>query len=124
MALKTPHLFEAKIDIDIDDEFLRYYKADSIIFNGKSLVKIINTNKEDKDMEEVGESPFQQSEKTLAREYVERQQDEETILLKKYRIINGSGVITVRGIELVCQVLLEDPDVKSEIVKYLRGKDK
>lgn len=122
MALKTPYLFKGKIDIKIDDEFLRYYKADSIIFNGKSLVKIINTNKEDKDMEEVGESPFQQSEKTLAREYVERQQDEETILLKKYRIINGSGVITVRGIELVCQVLLEDADVRSEIVKYLRGK--
>lgn len=95
MVLKTPHLFEA-IDIKIDDEFLRYYKADSIIFNGKSLVKIINTNKEDKNMEEVVESPFQQSEKTLAREYVERQQDKETTLLKKHRVINDSGVVTLR----------------------------
>jgi len=40
------------IDINIDDEFLRYCKADSIIFNGKSLVKIINSNKEEKYMEE------------------------------------------------------------------------
>lgn len=113
----------ATIDIDIDDELLRYYKADSIIFNGKSLVKIMNNNKEDKDMEEVGESPFQQLEKTLAREYVDQQQDEETALLKRYRVINDSGVVTLRGIELVCQVLLEDPDVKSKIVKYLRGKE-
>jgi len=115
--------FGYRIATIIDDEILGEHKADSIIFNGKSLVKIINTNKEDKHMEEVGESPFQQSEKTLAQEYVERQQDEETTLLKKHRVIKDSGIITARGIELVCQVLLEDPDVKSEIVKYLRGKE-
>lgn len=122
MGLKTPLLFEA-IDIKIDDEFLRYYKADSIIFNGKSLVKIINTNKGDKDMEKIGENPFQQSEKTLAREYIERQQDKETTLLKKHRVINDSGVVTLRGIELICQVMLENKDIKNKIVEYLEGKD-
>lgn len=122
MALKTPHLFEA-IDIKIDDEFLRYYKADSIIFNGKSLVKIINTNKEDKNMEEVVESPFQQSEKTLAREYVERQQDKETALLKKHRVINDFGVVTLRGIDLICQVMLENKDIRNKIIEYLEGKN-
>lgn len=107
----------------IDDEILGEHKADSIIFNGKSLVKIINTNKEDKDMEEVGESPFQQSEKTLAREYIERQQDKETALLKKHRVINDSGVVTLRGIELICQVMLENKDIKNKIVEYLEGKN-
>ena len=122
MGLKTPHLLEA-IDIKIDDEFLRYYKADSIIFNSKSLVKIINTNKEDKDMEKVGESPFQQSEKTLAREYVERQQDKETALLKKHRVISDSGVITLRGIDLICQVMLENKDIRNKIIEYLESKN-
>lgn len=122
MALKTPNSFEA-INIKFDDEFLRYYKANSIIFNSKSLVKIINTNKEDKNMEEVVESPFQQSEKTLAREYVERQQDKETALLKKHRVINDSGVITLRGIDLICQVMLENKDIRNKIVEYLEGKN-
>lgn len=121
MALKTPNLFEA-INIKFDDEFLRYYKANSIIFNGKSLVKIINT-KEDKDMEEVGENPFQESEKTLAREYIERQQDKETALLKKHRVIKDSGVVTLRGIELICQVMLENKDIRNKIVEYLEGKN-
>lgn len=122
MALKTPNSFEA-INIKFDDEFLRYYKANSIIFNSKSLVKIINTNKEDKNMEEVVESPFQQSEKTLAREYVERQQDKETALLKKHRVIKDSGVVTLRGIELICQVMLENKDIRNKIVEYLEGKN-
>nr|DAO33628.1 MAG TPA: hypothetical protein [Caudoviricetes sp.] len=122
MALKTPNSFEA-INIKFDDEFLRYYKANSIIFNSKSLVKIINTNKEDKNMEEVVESPFQQSEKTLAREYVERQQDKETALLKKHRVINDSGVVTLRGIDLICQVMLENKDIRNKIVEYLEGKN-
>lgn len=122
MALKTPNSFEA-INIKFDDEFLRYYKANSIIFNSKSLVKIINTNKEDKNMEEVVESPFQQSEKTLAREYVERQQDKETALLKKHRVINDFGVVTLRGIDLICQVMLENKDIRNKIVEYLEGKN-
>lgn len=108
------------IDINIDDEFLRYCKADSIIFNGKSLVKIINTNKEEKYMKEC---PCQESSKTLAREYVESQQDKETALLKKHRVINDSGVVTMRGIELICQVILENKDIKNKIVEYLEGKD-
>ena len=122
MALKTPNSFEA-INIKFDDEFLRYYKANSIIFNSKSLVKIININKEDKNMEEVVESPFQQSEKTLAREYVERQQDKETALLKKHRVINDSGVVTLRGVDLICQVMLENKDIRNKIVEYLEGKN-
>lgn len=116
-------VFGCEIATIIDDEILGEHKSNSIIFNGKSLVKIINTNKGDKDMEEVGESPFQQSEKTLAREYIERQQDEETALLKKHRVINDSGVVTLRGIELICQVMLENKDIKNKIVEYLEGKN-
>ncbi len=74
-------------------------------------------------MEEVVESPFQQSEKTLAREYVERQQDKETTLLKKHRVINDSGVVTLRGIDLICQVMLENKDIRNKIIEYLEGKN-
>lgn len=112
--------YEIATTIDIDDEFLRHYKADSIVFNDKSLVKIINTNKEEKYMEEC---PCQESSKTLAREYIESQQDKETTLLKKHRVINDSGVVTMRGIELICQVVLENKDIKNKIVEYLEGKN-
>ena len=111
MALKTPNSFEA-INIKFDDEFLRYYKANSIIFNSKSLVKIINTNKGNKDME-----------KTLAQQYVEKHQDEETTLLKKYKVINSYGIVTIQGIELICQVMLENKDIRNKIIEYLEGKN-
>lgn len=108
------------IDIKIDDEFFRYCNTDSIVFNDKSLVKIINTNKEEKYMEEC---PCQESSKTSAREYIESQQDKETVLLKKHRVINDSGVVTLQGIELICQVILENKDIKNKIVEYLEGKN-
>lgn len=99
--------------------FLIEYQVQSIeLGNGLRIVQEIS-----KQTDFAKKVKCQESSKTLAREYIESQQDKETTLLKKHRVINDSGVVTMRGIELICQVILENKDIKNKIVEYLEGKD-